>query len=264
MIRKIWTGFVSVNLMILLFAILIVPLILGAWSHRWRINVTRIYSKLWAYGTLWAMGVKLVFTGRENLGQLPAIYAFNHGSNLDFFINACFAPKNCLVFGKRELAKIPFLGWMWLWGGHPMIRRDKKESWQELLDWVAEQLRTGTYCTIVAPEGTRSRHGKLLPFKKGPFHFAIQSGAPMVPVIIKGGVEVFSGGRINPGIVGVEILPPIPTKDWKAETIDEHISAVRSLYLAQIPEAGPDELPRRSVTTTEERSEDSPESGGSE
>lgn len=253
MIRKIWTAFVSVNLMILLFVVLFPPLVLGAWSHRWRVNVTRIYSKIWAYGTLWAMGIKLVFEGRENVGQLPAIYAFNHANMLDFFVNACFAPPNCLVFGKRELAKIPFLGWMWLCGGHPLIRRDKKDSWQELLDWVAIQLKTGTYCTIVAPEGTRSKHGKLLPFKKGPFHFALQSGAPMVPVIIKGGVEAVAGGRFNPGTVTVKILAPIPTSGWKTETIEEHLAAVRALYLEHLPEAGPDELPRRSTTTTEDR-----------
>lgn len=257
--RKIWVWGLSGLWLMLLFVPAFPLLALGIFSLRFRLNVSRLYAKAWARGTLFVAGVKVVYEGREHLGKLPAIYAFNHTNSLDFFVNACFAPKNCLVFGKAELARAPFLGWVWYWGGHPLIRRDVPGSWQKLLDWVAELLATGEYCTMVAPEGTRSKHGKLLPFKKGPFHFARQSGAPMIPLLITGGTEIFKRGTLYPGTVRVRLLEPIPTTHWSEGTIDEHVAEVRAIYLRHLPEAGPDELPQRSVTHSREHVESDPE-----
>ncbi|HBP18732.1 MAG TPA: hypothetical protein DEA08_13225 [Planctomycetes bacterium] len=240
--RKAWAVSVGVFLMIALFTVAFPLIVLGGFSHTWRINVSRIYSRIWSRGVLWACGIKLVVTGKENLGHLPAIYLFNHANQLDFFVNACYAPRNCLVFGKRELARVPFLGWIWLLGGHPMIRRQKLEHGLSVWDDVIEKLQAGTHCTIVAPEGTRSRHGKLLPFKKGPFVSAIRSGAPLVPVVIKGGVDrLAKGGRLVPGTIEVEVHPPIPTKDWSKDSLEQHMAEVRQLYLRYFEPSEPAE-----------------------
>jgi 1-acyl-sn-glycerol-3-phosphate acyltransferase len=233
-VRKIWSYGFAITWMIVLFVWWFPVLLLGAFSHRWRLNVSRIYSRQWSRGVLWAAGIKLVVRGRENLAQLPAIYAFNHTNMLDFFVNACYAPKNCLVFGKRELARVPFLGWMWLCGGHPMIQRDKRGQWEALLGTVTERLASGNYCTIVAPEGTRSKHGRLLPFKKGPFHFALDSGASIVPVIIRGGAGLLGREGLRPGTVEVDVLDPIVTTDWKRESLEDHIAAVRAVFLGHV------------------------------
>ena len=241
--RKAWAVGVGVVLMIALFLVAFPLLVLGAFSHTWRINVSRIYSRIWSRGVLWACGIKLRVTGKENLGHLPAIYLFNHANQLDFFVNASYAPRNCLVFGKRELARVPFLGWIWLLGGHPMIRRQKLAHGLSVWDDVIEKLRAGTHCTIVAPEGTRSRHGKLLPFKKGPFVSAIRSGAPLVPVILQGGAErLDKQGNLVPGPIDVEVLPPVPTQDWSKDTLEEHMDEIRQIYLRYFETHDPEVL----------------------
>lgn len=233
--RRLLTYSFSVVWMVLLFVPMFPILLIGWPSHRWRLNISRIYSRWWSKGSLFAAGIRVHLEGKEHLRTLPCVLAFNHTNMLDFFVNATFAPKNCLVFGKKELAKVPVLGWMWACGGHPMIQRDKREQWQGLLDSVTARLSSGHYCTIVAPEGTRSRDGNLGPFKKGPFHFAVNSGAPIVPVIIEGAAPLLTKQEgLRPGRVSVRILPPIPTADWDQEKLEEHIDAVRQVYLAEL------------------------------
>lgn len=218
-------------------AVLFVPAfpLLWLWpTRRWRRNVSRIYSKLWSRGCLAVAGIHLEIEGREYLRTMPAVFTFNHTSLVDFFVNASFAPPNVLVFGKRELSKVPFLGWMWFFGAHPMIDRKNRDQWEVVLADVQRHLSEGDHSTIVAPEGTRSRDGKLLPFKKGPFVVALKSGAPVVPVVLKGMMAVFDGKRFRSGTVTAKVLPPIPTTDWTLETLDERIAEVRAAYVREL------------------------------
>lgn len=215
-------------LLVVCFVVFFPPMVLFPTAN-WRLRMAIYFARVWSRGLLWFGGVRLVVKGREHL-RLPAIYTFNHTSNLDFLINASIAPHGSLVFGKRELARIPLLGWVWLLSGHPMIRRDDRDDWQAKLDLVARRLATGRYATIVAPEGTRS-HGKgLLPFKKGPFHLALQSKAPIVPWVLEGVLPCMDARGLHRGTVTVTILPPIPTTDWTAEGLDAHVEAVRDVY----------------------------------
>ena len=68
-----------------------------------------------------------------------------------------------------------------------MIVRHDRVQWTRVLEEVERKLATGRYSTIIAPEGTRSRDGKLLPFKKGAFHIAMGSKAAVVPISISFG-----------------------------------------------------------------------------
>lgn len=217
------------------------PLALLWPTRRWRSNVVRVYARLWSRWVLFLAGVRVVVRGREHLGARPAVLLFNHVNTLDFFVNATFAPSDTLVFGKRELVRVPFIGWMWLIGGHPMIDRRRRAQWEGVLADVAECLGSGTYRTMIAPEGTRSRDGRLGPFKKGAFHAAVQSGAPLVPCVLRGCRERLAGGRIVPGVVEVDVLPPIATTEWTLERLDAEVEAVRRVYLDALGQ--PDEAP---------------------
>ena len=179
----------------------------------------------------------MTFEGREHLRTLPAVFTFNHTSMVDFFVNATFAPPGALVFGKKELIKVPFLGWMWSFGAHPMIERKNPDQWKVILEGVQEKIASGKHCTLIAPEGTRSRDGTLLPFKKGPFVIAMKTGAPIVPVVLKGMTSVFKGGTLRGGNVTVTVLPPIPSTGWTLETLDEKVAEVRAAYERELGEA---------------------------
>ena len=88
---------------------------------------------------------------------------------------------------------------------------------------------------MVAPEGTRVRDMTVAlgPFKKGPFHMAMQAGVPLVPIVIRNALDV--GGRdaklMRAGTVDIAVLPPVQTGEWSAKTIDKHVAGVRQMYL---------------------------------
>lgn len=197
----------------------------------WRTRVAHAYAAFVSRVALLAAGVRLEVSGREHLRTHPAVFGFNHVSGLDFFIMSIVAPYGTLVFGKRELGRIPCLGWIWLLSGHPLIRRSERGQWQALMDRVEGQMRQGRFGALIAPEGTRARDGRLGPFKKGAFHLCLGSGAPFVPVVIDGVAALQAPVGPRPGVVRVRVLPPIPAADWREATLDEHVTAVRELYL---------------------------------
>lgn len=206
---------------------------------RWRLRVAAAYAWAWSRGCLWAAGIRLEVTGREHLRARPAVFTFNHTNDLDFFANAVITPWDTLVFGKRELARVPFIGWIWLLSGHPMIRRQDRGQWQGVLDRVEARLATGVYRTVIAPEGTRSKTGVLGPFKKGPFLLAAKTKAPIVPWVIHGAADLLGRGRVGRGTLRVEVLPPVDTSGWDPERLDEQLAEVRARYLAALGQQDP-------------------------
>jgi 1-acyl-sn-glycerol-3-phosphate acyltransferase len=81
---------------------------------------------------------------------------------------------------------------------------------------------------LIFPEGTRSRDGNIRPFKKGGFALAVDSGVPVVPIVIHGTWSIMSkkGIRIKPGNVVIEILKPIETSDYTRKTRDDLMEKV--------------------------------------
>jgi putative phosphoserine phosphatase/1-acylglycerol-3-phosphate O-acyltransferase len=86
---------------------------------------------------------------------------------------------------------------------------------------------------VIAPEGTRSPTPKLLPFKKGAFHLAMQAGVPMVPIVMRNAGEVMPAHSIliTPGTVQVAVLPPIPTARWTPNNLNRQVTRVRQMFL---------------------------------
>ncbi len=93
-------------------------------------------------------------------------------------------------------------------------------------------LRDGLSVAI-APEGTRSAGDRLGAFKKGPFHIAMQASVPIVPIVIHNATDVLPKGAffVRPAMVKVDVLPPVDTSKWTAETVEQHVADVRNEYL---------------------------------
>lgn len=89
---------------------------------------------------------------------------------------------------------------------------------------------------VVAPEGTRSSTPRIGPFKKGPFHIAMQAGVPVVPVVLRNTGELMWRGAqlIAPGTVEVKVLPPVDTSRWRAETVGDHAEEVRQMFITTL------------------------------
>ena len=136
-------------------------------------------------------------------------------------------PGKTSVLLKKSLMKIPLLGTAMRLGQFvPVSRGHQREEAVKSVAAAAEALRSGLNITIF-PEGTRSRDGRLLPFKKGAFFLAAETGAPIVPVVIRGtaGMMRRGGFRIVPGEATVQFLQPLAPEDF--ESREALMTAVR-------------------------------------
>ena len=180
-----------------------------------------------------AAGVTLDVVGAENLwAERPAVFVFNHQSQLDVIILAALLRSDFTGVAKKELQRDPVfapLGWL---ADVAFVDRANTEEAKKALAPAVEALRNGRSLAM-APEGTRSATPRLGPFKKGAFHVAMQAGVPMVPIVIRNAGELMPahGLLISSGNLQVAVLPPVSTKQWTKDTIDEHVAEVRQMFL---------------------------------
>ena len=179
--------------------------------YRWGMSIIRLGLK--------AGGVHVRVRGRENIpAGTSCIFLSNHVSNLDPPVLLPVLPGMSSVFLKKELMKIPLLGTAMRMGKYiPVSRGHSREEARKSVEYAAEVLRSGLNIMLF-PEGTRSPDGHLLPFKKGAFFLAAETGAPMVPVVISGTAQMMPKGtlKMTPGEALVSFLPAI----WPANYPD--------------------------------------------
>lgn len=175
------------------------------------------------------VGVHWEVIGREKLNPNQTyIFMANHTSNIDPPVFVPLIGRRVFILTKKELFRIPIFGYAMKRAQFIAVDRSNRDAAVEAVKRATEELKSGL-SMMVYPEGTRSRDGKLLPFKKGPFHLAMESGAPVVPVTIIGANEVWPKGklRVNPGTIRVIFHPPVdPHAFTSREQLSEHIRAV--------------------------------------
>lgn len=197
--------------------------------YRWGIGVVR--------AGLWIAGIRVRVEGRERLDvRQPYLFFANHLSNLDPPILIPVLPQRVSVFLKRSLMKIPILGYgMRLANFIPVDRDGRVESAKESADTAARVLASGI-SVLSFVEGTRSRDGRLQPFKKGPFYLATETGAAVVPVSIHGTESMMKKGsfRIFPGMAHVRFHAPILPRDFASR--EDLMEAVRAAIASGLPE----------------------------
>lgn len=183
--------------------------------------------------TLATAGVRLRVVGEENaFSARPAVFTFNHQSQLDVFVLGALLQRDFSGVAKKSLERDPFFGPVGYLTQVVYIDRADSAKARTGLESAVEALENGKSIAI-APEGTRSPTPRLLPFKKGPFHLAMQAGVPMVPVVMRNCGEIMAAHSmvIHPGVVDVAVLPPIDTSAWTKENLNEQVSTVRQMYL---------------------------------
>jgi WS/DGAT/MGAT family acyltransferase len=180
-------------------------------------------------------GVRLDVRGAEHLGTRPAVFLFNHQSQLDVLILAKLLRGGFTGVAKKELANSPGFGLMFRLADVAFVDRHDTAQAREALQPAVQKLRDGISLAI-APEGTRSATPALGPFKKGAFHVAMQAGVPIVPIVIRNAGELMWRGAatIHAGTVQIAVLPPVPTTGWVAGELDSRVHQVRGQYLATL------------------------------
>jgi HAD superfamily hydrolase (TIGR01490 family) len=187
-------------------------------------------------------GVRLDVRGAEYLATRPAVFLFNHQSQLDVLILARLLHGGFTGVAKKELARSPGFGLVFRLADVAFVDRHDHDQAVKALEPAVQKLRDGI-SLVIAPEGTRSATPALGPFKKGAFHVAMQAGEPIVPIVIRNSGELMwrNARTIHAGTVQVAVLPPIPTDGWVAADLDSHVDEVRGQYLATLanwPAAG--------------------------
>jgi putative phosphoserine phosphatase / 1-acylglycerol-3-phosphate O-acyltransferase len=183
--------------------------------------------------SLAAAGVRLNVVGEENLwSDRPAVFLFNHQSQLDLFVLGALLRKDFTGVAKKSLETDPLFAPIGYLADVAYVDRNNTAKAREELQPVVEALKEGRSIAI-APEGTRSPTPRLLPFKKGPFHMAIQAGVPVVPIVMRNCGELMAPHSyvIHPGVVDVTVLPPVSTKGWTPRNLNTKIRQVRQMYL---------------------------------
>ncbi len=182
-------------------------------------------------------GIHLCIEGREDIPVGRAcIFMANHVSNLDAPALMSHLPGRTVVFLKRPLMKIPILGYAFKLANFiPVDRTGDATEAQLAVDEALLVLATGLHITTFV-EGTRSPDGRMLPFKKGPFYLAEDSGAPCIPVSIYGNEKILPAGslRIHPGTAHIVFHPPVNPANYA--TRDELSDAVRAAIASALPE----------------------------
>jgi len=191
---------------------------------------------------LWLSGISVRVRNPENIQRdRAAVYAVNHASNVEppilYETLSELFPRLRILY-KAELRKLPILVRAFDLAGFVPLERGNREQSLPAIERAAEALREG-HSFLIFPEGTRSRTGELLPFKKGGFIMAVKGQAPIVPVAIVGARDAMKKGSliIRPVRVTVSFGAPVPTTGLTLEDREPLISAVRGAVATLLQES---------------------------
>lgn len=234
-LRGTWQ-FVASWLFVVAFTVVLIAFMLvtlGAFSR----HVGPLALRFWGRTMLRIAGVTLSVEGAEHLAaDAMKIAPFNHGSVLDAFLVTAIMPPGSTAAVKRELMYYPLVGLCVYLLGFLIIDRGNGARARRTIDRAAARMARQRLTVFISPEGTRPLDGRLLPFKKGPLHLALDSGAPVVPVVIDNAWELHPPGRFTTtaGHVRIRVLPPRPSTGLTRETIAAETEALHDVYVAEL------------------------------
>ncbi len=199
-------------------------------------------DRIWGYypGMVWSRFLclisftKVVVKGKENIQKGQSyIFCSNHTSVFDVFLIYGFIGVPFKWIMKKEIEKIPFVGWACKAAGFLFINRKKgRQAFNTLQQ--AKHIFTNGVSLVIFPEGTRTRDGQIGKFKRGAFEIAREMDLPIIPMRIDGGFNIMPYNRLYPipGTLTLTILPSIETfspADHDAEV--EQIESIRQLIV---------------------------------
>lgn len=216
-------------------------LIRAPWAHD---HCSRA-SSFWGRAMIRLAGVKVTLEGatREKMDR-PLVVVANHQSWFDVFVLGGLLPGRARFVAKEELRRIPLFGAAWETCGHIRVNRGDRAEAVRSLNEAGTRIRDERLNVILFPEGTRSPDGHLLPFKKGAFVLAIQTGVPLLPVGISGSRAVMPKGsfRIRPGEIRVRVGEPIDVEGLTLADRDRLLARARRDILALMDASDADDV----------------------
>lgn len=208
MIRTLWVGLVVLGATLFWGPRVLFNAALKRKDGDWYYRATRS----WARALMRASGCPVVIHGKEHVRPgVPQVIASNHVSWFDVFAIASTLEVPYHFVAKKELMRIPLFGQAMRAAGHIVVDRSHRDRALGSLREAGEHIRRTPGAVVIFPEGTRSRTGRLRPFKKGAFILAAEAGVPVVPAAVTGSYEIMPPGswRIHRNTIHLHYLEPV-------------------------------------------------------
>jgi len=203
-----WSLFVAAALLLIFGP----PVLLVAWLRK-KHELVYPWALFGARNWLRLSGMRVEVTGLEYLDpDQTYVFIANHRSYLDTATLFAYTGRRLGLLGKKELLKVPILGYGMAYVNIMAIDRSNRERALETVEAATARIRSGRSFGVFA-EGTRAKPGEFLPFKKGAFYMAAQAGVPIVPIAIKNTDHLMGKGtgEARPGTIQMVLLPPVST-----------------------------------------------------
>jgi 1-acyl-sn-glycerol-3-phosphate acyltransferase len=195
------------------------------------------WAEFGARSWLGLSGVRVRVRGLELLNPKQTyVFISNHRSHLDTATLFLYTGRRIGILAKKELLKVPILGYGMGFVNVLAIDRSNRERALETTNQATERIKSGISFGVFA-EGTRAKPGDMLPFKKGAFYMAAQAGVPIVPVAIKN-TDILMGkgtGVAKPGTIEIVFLRPVTTEHVKSdEEVNRLVKEVHSFIAEEL------------------------------
>lgn len=181
------------------------------------------------------LGIDVEAAGLDRLDRgTPYVFMSNHVSFLDGPLLMTVLDRPARVIVKRFVFRIPVLGLGMRFSGYVPLDREGAGAGRRSIARAAQSIKEKGYSFLIYPEGTRSFDGKLLPFRRGGFFLALESGAPIIPVTVQGTCELMPRGKwlVRKGPVRIVFHEPIPMIGYTVKTMGELMEKVKAAVLS--------------------------------
>lgn len=182
-------------------------------------------------------GVDVKVVGKEQLDPNQTyVFVSNHRSYLDTATLFAFTGRRIGMLAKKELLKVPILGFGMGFVNIMAIDRSNRERALQTTEAATDRIRSGRSFGVFA-EGTRAKPGVLMPFKKGAFYMAAQAGVPIVPVAIKHTDRLMGKGtgEASSGTIEMVLMSPVQTRGIESDgDISDLVDRVRSMVSREL------------------------------
>lgn len=232
----IWFCLVAFPVMLTMTILTAVATIVFFWcpNSAFIVGLQRLWSKMF----FWFLFCPVTVEGEENLKPNTSyVFVCNHQSMLDVWVIYGYLPVIFKWIMKKEVGRIPLVGTACRYAGHICIDRSNPRSAYKSLEQMRATLKDGI-CTVIFPEGTRTKTGKMGAFKRGAFQIALDAGLEVVPLTISGAWEAWkpTARFATPHPIRLSIGKPMPmTLDRTKEPAE--LRADEEAFIAKVHEA---------------------------
>lgn len=199
----------------------------GFLSHR--------VGRFWAGGVLKLSSVKIKIDGLDNIDEKAQyIFISNHTSAFDIPAVYWGVGNKHGMLAKKQLKNVPFFGWAMWAAGHYFVDRKNHRKALAVMDQVALQMSEKPHHSLVIfAEGTRSLDGQLQRFKKGAFILSLDTGIPIVPIVLNGAYKAKSKyrRRIVATTIQLSIMPPMDPAKYTQNTRDQYLDDAHQIFV---------------------------------